>query len=193
MGDINAECLSDLRADENCISTWFVGDRSNKDVEKAVAALASGFKALDEISIVFIDEEEIKAEGLSVVNSEGATRVEEYKMLHRDIDALDIKKLSVLAHVILKSIWNNNVKAINAEELSLILLDLIVDGKLELQALDKNFRKSFSAKIKKVINKKKINWDAIPANIKIAFDEQWELNKLRTNCKYEKKCDFYKP
>ena len=62
--DINAESLSDLCADENAISTWYVGEKTEENIIKAVTALASGFRSLDELSIVLIDDDMIKKAGL---------------------------------------------------------------------------------------------------------------------------------
>ena len=54
--EINAESLSDLCADENAISTWYIGNKTEEEIQQAVLALVSGFRTLDEIKIVFLDE-----------------------------------------------------------------------------------------------------------------------------------------
>ena len=191
-GDIDAECLSDLNADNNSISTWYVGNKTNEEIITAVAALASGFRSLDDISIVLIDEDELKKEGFSVIPSDGVTRIKGLEGLHRDINSLSVDQLGNLAHVIIRNVWNDNTMAFNAEELSIIMLHKIIDGKLELQDLDKNFRKGFSGKVKKIIRKKLVDWDPVPTKIKASFEDQWLINKKSTNCKYELECEKYK-
>ena len=62
-----------------------------------------------------------------------------------------------LAGIILKSIWKDEVRAINAEELSMWILQQINLGKLKFKDLDKNFRIGFSGKVKKLIGKRKFD------------------------------------
>ncbi len=59
-GMISADAISDLRTDENCISTWYVGEKGAEDIKKGVLALASGFRSLEEIRIVFLDGNFVK-------------------------------------------------------------------------------------------------------------------------------------
>lgn len=102
--DINAESLSDLCADENAISTWYVGDKTETEIKQAVLALASGFRSLDEIKVVFLDDEEIRKAGLSIKSNAGITKIEEYADLHRDIVQLNAGKLIKLADLVLKQV-----------------------------------------------------------------------------------------
>lgn len=175
--DINAESLSDLCADENAISTWYVGEKTEENIIKAVTALASGFRSLDELSIVLIDDDMIKKAGLSISETEGFTKIKDYAHLHRDIDQLNAKQLVSLAGIILNSVWNGEIIAINAEELSMWLLKQVNEGKLKFLDLDKNFRVAFSGKIKKLINKKKIQLEDLDEELQRDLQEQWQLNQ----------------
>lgn len=175
--DINAEALSDLCADENAISTWYVGEKTEENIIKAVTALASGFRSLDELNIVLIDDNMIREAGLNISETEGITKIREYANLHRDINQLNVQQLVSLAGIILNCIWNDEVIAINAEELSLWILQQINLGKLEFKDLDKNFRISFSAKIKKLINKHKIDLEELDESLQEALQAQWQLNQ----------------
>ena len=175
--DINAEALSDLCADENAISTWYVGEKTEENIIKAVTALASGFRSLDELSIVLIDDDMIKSAGLSISETEGLTRIEEYANLHRDIDQLNVQQLVALAGIVLECVWNGEVRAINAEELSLWILQQINSGKLKFKDLDKNFRISFSSKINKLINTHKVSLEELDDSLQEALKAQWQLNQ----------------
>ena len=62
-----------------------------------------------------------------------------------------------LAGIILNSIWKDEVRAINAEELSMWILQQINLVKLKFKDLDKNFRIGFSGKVKKLIGKRKFD------------------------------------
>ena len=70
-----------------------------------------------------------------------------------------------LAGIILNSIWKDEVRAINAEELSMWILQQINLGKLKFKDLDKNFRIGFSGKVKKLIE------------LQENLQTQWNLNQ----------------
>lgn len=82
-----------------------------------------------------------------------------------------------LAGIILNSVWNGEVIAINAEELSMWLLKKINEGKLKFLDLDKNFRVAFSGKIKRLINKKKIQLEELDEELQRDLQAQWQLNQ----------------
>lgn len=189
--DINAESLSDLSAEENAISTWYVGDKGENEIRHAVLALTSGFRSLDEIKVVYLDVNIIRQAGLSIAETTGITKIEEYANLHRDIDQLNAGKLIQLANIILEQVWNNQTQTFCAEDIALWMLQIINDGKLDFNSLDKNFRKGFASRVKKMINKKKIVLQNLNPSIQQEIERQWEQNKKRTNCQYENQCPKY--
>lgn len=190
--EINAESLGDLCADENAISTWYVGDKTEEEIKRAVLALASGFRSLDELKIVFLDDDELKNEGLNIKATPGITKVREYANLHRDINQLNAGKLIKLASLVLKQVWREQIQTINAEDLSLWILQIINEGKLEFGDLDKNFKNGFAAKVKKLINKNKICYEELRPELQQSLQNQWDQNKKKTNCKYELMCPKYR-
>lgn len=191
MEDINAESLSDLCAEDNAISTWYVGNKTETEIKQAVLALTSGFRSLDEIKVVFLDDKDIKNAGLSIASNAGVTKIEEYANLHRDIEHLNAGKLIKLADIILKQVWSEQTLTFNAEDIALWMLQLINVGKLDFYSLDKNFRVGFAGKVKKLIAKKKIVLEELCPELQQSLQSQWEQNKKRTNCKYEKQCPKY--
>ena len=189
--DINAESLSDLSAEENAISTWYVGDKGENEIRHAVLALTSGFRSLDEIKVVYLDVNIIRQAGLSIAETTGITKIEEYANLHRDIDQLNAGKLIQLANIILEQVWNNQTQTFCAEDIALWMIQIINDGKLDFNSLDKNFRNGFASRVKKMINKKKIVLQNLNPSLQQEIERQWEQNKKRTNCKYENQCPKY--
>ncbi|MBQ6833181.1 MAG: hypothetical protein IJO55_02030 [Lachnospiraceae bacterium] len=109
----------------------------------------------------------------------------------RDIVQLNAGKLIKLASLVLSQVWKEQTQTINAEDLSLWMLQLINEGKLEFEDLDKNFKNGFAAKVKKLINKKKICFEELRLELQQALQNQWNQNKKRTNCKYELTCPQY--
>ena len=189
--DINAESLVDLCADENAISTWYVGDKTEPEIKKAVLALASGFRTLDEVIVVFLKDEEIRNAGLDIEANKGITKIYEYADLHRDIAQLNAGKLTVLANIVLKQVWNYQIQTVNAEELALWMLQLLNEGKLEFDDLDKNFKSGLAGKVKKLVNKNKVNFGELRLELQETLQKQWDQNRRRTNCKYEMSCPRY--
>lgn|GEM_PF-4954217 len=190
--EINAESLSDLCADENAISTWYIGNKTEEEIQQAVLALVSGFRTLDEIKIVFLDDVEIRNAGLNIEVNEGITKIPEYSNLHRDIAELNAGKLVKLAELVLKKVWEAQTQTINTEQLTLWLIQVINDGKLKFEDLDKNFKIGFASKTKKLINKNKICFEDLDIELQHALETQWIQNKKRTNCKYELECPKYR-
>lgn len=192
MEDINAESLGDLCAEENAISTWCVGDKTEHEIKQAVLALASGFRALDEIKVVFLDDEEIRNAGLSITSNAGVTKIKEYAGLHRDIDHLNAGKLVRLADIVLRQVWEEQTQTFYAEDIALWMLQVMEQGKLRFESLDKNFRNGLAGKVKKLINKKRVILEDIDPELQKSLQEQWEQNKKKTNCRYEMECPRYR-
>ena len=190
--EIDAESISDLCADENAISTWYIENKTEEEIQQAVLALVSGFRTLDEIKIVFLDDAEIKNAGLNIKANEGITKIAEYSNLHRDIAELNAGKLVKLAELVLKKVWEEETQTINTEQLTLWLVQIINVGKLKFNDLDKNFKAGFASKTKKLIRKNKICFDNLDIEFQDALEKQWEQNKKQTNCKYELVCPKYK-
>ena len=85
-----------------------------------------------------------------------------------------------MAGIILNSIWKDEVRAINAEELSMWILQQINLGKLKFKDLDKNFRIGFSGKVKKLIGKRKFEIN-IYNSYKLNIDDR--IVKIKDNTK----------
>lgn len=191
LGDIDAVSLSDLSADNNEISTWFLKELSEEEIKKAVLALASNFSSLDEVIIVFLNYDDVVKAGLSINNHIGPTKIKEYESLHRNIENLNADKLLTLADLILRKIWSNEIRAVNVEELVSWFLQILNQGVLDFNILNKNFRSGFASKVNKLVKKSKVDEQSLQPFVKKVLKEQLELNKKKTNCKYEAICPKY--
>lgn len=191
-GMISADAISDLRTTDNCISTWYVGRKSEEEIKKGVIALTSGFKSLEDIKIAFLDDEKLKSAGLEIHETDGDTKIKEYVNLHRDISLLNSAKLQKLAKVILESIWEENTQVIHKETIVCWLLSALNEKKLSFESLDKNLRQGFAASVKKMIKTKKIIKEKIDEEVWKSIEQQIEKNSRKTNCKFEGECERYK-
>lgn len=188
---ISADAMSDLKTTDNCISTWFMINNDNIELQKCILALTSGFRSLDTVKVVLLDYDKINELGFEVKENVGNTRIAEYGILHRDIANLNFGTLLMLAKNILESVWDNYTKTINKEEITQWLLQSMNEGILEFETLDKNMKASLAASINKMVNKKKIDKMDIEIEIWNAVLKQLSYNKRKTNCKFELECERY--
>ena len=191
-GMISADAISDLRTTDNCISTWYVGGKSEDEIKKGVLALTSGFRSLEDIKIVFLDDEKIASAGLSIYETDGDTKIKEFVKLHRDIALLNSAKLQKLARIILESVWEENTQIIHRETIVLWLLSALNEKKLNFESLDKNLRQSYAACINKMLRTKKITNDNINEDVWLSIEQQIVKNSRKTTCKFENICERYK-
>ena len=82
-----------------------------------------------------------------------------------------------MAGIILNSIWKDEVRAINAEELSMWILQQINLGKLKFKDLDKKFSYRIFWKSQKVNRKKKIRLEDLDEELQENLQTQWNLNQ----------------
>lgn len=189
---ISADAISDLRTDENCISTWYVGEKGEEDVQKGVLALASGFRSLEEIRIAFLSDKKICDAGLDIEETDGYTKIEKYKTLHRDIVSLNAGKLQKLAKIVLESVWEKNIETIHKDTIVKWMLDALNKKLLIFGSLDKNMRRGFAASVKKMINTNKIKKESIHEEVWKAIEQQLEANARKTTCPFEGECERYR-
>ena len=189
---ISADSLSDLRTTENCISTWLVKDCSVSEIKKAIQALSSGFRTLDSIKIVVLDYEQLLNAGFTIDETEGDTKIDAYKLLHRDISHLNAGSLPKLAEMILQNIWANNIQDISKDTVGEWLLDAMIDEMLDFSKLEKNMKAALASFIDKRIRKGKIEQSKIPKSILDIISNQVVINSRKTTCQFEPVCERYK-
>jgi hypothetical protein len=97
-GDVPADALADLRADNNELSVWGIEpDRSN--LTTALAAAASNRDRLDKLDYTLLDEAILPAIPIKCFRSEGSSpHPTANKTIHRDLAELTVKKIAHLAH-----------------------------------------------------------------------------------------------
>ena len=189
---ISADSLSDLGTEKNCISTWLVQNLSESEIKKAIQALSSGFRTLDCIDIVVLDYKQLLKAGFTIEETEGDTRIDICKSLHRDISHLNAGSLSRLAEFILKNIWDENVRNIPKDKVGEWLFDAMQNNILDFSKLEKNMKTNLASFIDKKIKKNIINKSKIPQDILDIINNQILLNSRQTNCQYEANCEKYK-
>ena len=104
--DMPADIISkDLRTEKNTLSFWRIENLD--DLERAALALAASSKStsIETIEVVYIPEEDIYSASFEVDdNSPGDTIVPDLAKMHRDLCALNFRKLGMISSLI-----NNNI------------------------------------------------------------------------------------
>jgi hypothetical protein len=97
-GDVPADALTDLRAQNNELSVWMVeADRSNLDV--ALTAVASNRKILEKLDYTLLDEAILSTIPIKCARSEGSSPyLTANATVHRDLVELTVQKIARLAH-----------------------------------------------------------------------------------------------
>ena len=100
-GDVPADALTDLRANNNELSVWSVElDRSNLDI--ALAAVASSRERLDKLDYTLLDEAILPEIPITCVGSEGDTpHLTANTAQHRALIELTVQKVAQLAHAMM--------------------------------------------------------------------------------------------
>lgn len=88
-----------------CNSTDFDNDIT---LQMIIAGLTSGFNEPTPHEFIFLDEKELDALGLKVVNNAGNTAVKCINELHADISGVDYSNLGVISQYIRDKVCDNN-------------------------------------------------------------------------------------
>lgn len=190
--DISADAISDLSAQDNAISTWSVGTNTPDEKRKGIIALVSAFRALEDIKVVYINKDELIDKGFVLEQTEGDTKIEEYKRLHYDIAQLNAGKLQTLADIVLQNIWNDHVEVIHKDDLAKWLLSALNDNLLAFDSLEKNFKQGLAIRIRKLVNARVIQKEKINGDVLEAINSQLRLSGKSTNCQFEHECGHYR-
>ena len=85
-GEISADAVTgDLRTRDNALSVWHCRTDRNGDIEDAALAIAAAGDRLDKIDIVWLADEELRADGHILKVTRGITPIKDLADRHVDI------------------------------------------------------------------------------------------------------------
>ena len=136
VGEISADAVtSDLRTQRNSLSFWRCRAETNGDVEDAALAIAATRDHIDKIDIVWLADDELRADGQRLRNSEGRTPVTELVGLHVDVDCLDYVRLGRIARRIVTAVEEKRYRRITRARVKKLLADAVEQGRVKLAGL----------------------------------------------------------
>ena len=144
-GEIQADAVTaDLRTQENSLSFWQCGDGTRGEVEKAALALAAGFERVDKLEIVWIFEDELRADGQNWAETAGRTPVTDLNNLHVDLSRLDFVRLGKVANLVATAIADRRYHRISKGDVTKLLASAVRQDRVKLDALEIKVRMEVS-------------------------------------------------
>jgi hypothetical protein len=139
---VSADAITScLKTKGNKMSVWSV-----ENLEDAVLALASTNTSIAIVDVVELDAKRLKQLNFSVYQKDAETPAEQLNNKHYDIVDLDYTTLGVIANEIASETTKDSayIKRYSASAVKKILKNAITDGKIKIDALDKNLRNNLS-------------------------------------------------
>jgi len=133
--DISADAITNcIKTINNTLSTWRIDTEAQ--VDEAVLAIVSGGQHVDTIDVVWMSQNQLEAEGISIQNTPGVTPIADWVERHVDVVGLTYKSLGKVAHCIVKCFSENSVRRYTRVMLIKLLRDAIDSRRLSVEKLD---------------------------------------------------------
>lgn len=126
---------ADLRTQNNTLSFWRCGSARPEEIDAAVLALAAGSERLDKVELVWLSEEDLRADGLTLSETKGRTPVPSLAEQHVDVQGLDYGGLGRVARRILSALAKDCCQRTAKAKVKRILAKAIADKRLQREAL----------------------------------------------------------
>ena len=140
-GEISADAVTgDLRTRENSLSFWQCRTETNGDVEEAALAIAAAGDRVDRLDIVWLAEDELKADGQTLKDTDGRTPVVELAERHVDVCTLDYVRLGKVARRVVAAIEDERCRRLTKARVKRLLIAAVRQGRIDLDGLSEGLR-----------------------------------------------------
>lgn len=137
--DVSADAITNcLKTNDNTLSVWEIEDET--EINDAILALVTGKKQekFSTIHYVIIDKNTLNNNGLTAVDFDGDTVVEDLVKKHKNISNLSYSSLGLMKNIILDCISSNKVNTITRAQQKELVVSAIENGRLMKDALNSN-------------------------------------------------------
>ena len=135
-GKISADAVTgDLRTRDNMLSFWQCPSGTDVELEDVVLAIATGREEVDKVEIVWLDVEDLRTDGQTLINSEGRTPVAELVSLHVDVCHLDYKRLGKVAHRVFSAFDEGRYCRLTRARILALLTSAVRKSRVDLKDL----------------------------------------------------------
>ena len=140
-GEISADAVTgDLRTQENALSFWRCASDTGADLEDAVLAIAAGCNGVDKVEIVWLEDEELQADGQTLEDTDGCTPVADLVECHVDVRQLDYDRLGKVARRVVSAIAADQYRRLTKVCVRKLLESAVSEGRVSLEALSEKIQ-----------------------------------------------------
>ena len=143
--EIPADAVTaDLRTQENSLSFWQCPTNSESDVEEAALAIAAGRDYVDKLDLVWLADDELEFNGLSLKNTIGRTPVKDMEQLHVDATRLDYVRLGRIALRVVAAIKADRWCRLTRPRVKRLIVAAIRQGRIDRADLHHRMREELA-------------------------------------------------
>lgn len=140
-GEIPSDAVTiDLRTMGNTLSFWRCGNGTEQEVVEAVLALAAGAERIDKVDVVWLAEEDLRADGQSLRDSAGRTPVVSLIHNHVDVQRLDYVRLGRVAERVLAAVGSGRYQRFTRKRVAKLVADAVQQKRIALSELNEKVR-----------------------------------------------------
>lgn len=140
-GEIPADAVTaDLRTKNNTLSFWQCGDGTEEGLNEAVLALAAAGQRVENIDIVWLSYDELRADGQRLDITAGLTPVAELVERHVDLSFLDYVRLGRVADRVAAALEEGRHRRLTRPRVVEILARAVQQRRVDLSDLQEKVR-----------------------------------------------------
>ena len=140
-GEISADAVTgDPRTQGDTLSFWRCHTDASSEVEEAVLAIAAAGDRIDKLDVVWLADEKLLTDGLSLKDSRGRTPVVDLVTRHVDVCKLDYVRLGKVAHHVDRAIKDKRYRRFSKARVKKLLLAAIRQGRINVDDLGDGVR-----------------------------------------------------
>ena len=135
-GSFSADAVTgDLRTQGNALSFWRCASDTAADLENVVLAIAAGRDGIGKVEIVWLEDEDLQADGQSLEDTDGRTPVADLAERHVDVRQLDYDRLGKVARRVASAIAADQYRRLTKARVRKLLVSAVSRGRVSLEAL----------------------------------------------------------
>ena len=139
--EIPADAVTaDLRTQGNVLSFWQCATDTASDVAEAALAIAAAGERLDRLDIVWLADQELQSDGLTLRDTEGRTPVSDMVAKHVDVDRLDYVRLGSVARRVAAAIEADQCRRLTRARVKSLIEEAIRQGRIDHGSLQEKLR-----------------------------------------------------
>ena len=133
MDEIPADAVTiDLKTSGNTLSLWRCGTGADRQVEEAALAIASAGDRVDKLDVVWVSGDDLLADGQTLRDTDGKTRVPKLVKHHVDIQNLDYVRLGKVANRIVAAIDGDHYRRLTKKKVLRLLAAAVRERRVDL-------------------------------------------------------------